>query len=112
MIGPEKGPVKIGFSTCSHARIRALQTGHPYKISVLAQMPGGQNEETAVHEFFRDERIRLDGEWFVRTKRVCRFIELLNSGLPVPLALERMRVRTRRDRDLVTLTKVIAERHP
>lgn len=58
------GPfVKIGKSTGSpSARIRELQTGCPYPITLVAHAIGGLREEFALHKRFA--AYREHGEWF------------------------------------------------
>ena len=88
VIGPPTGPVKIGISTSPETRLVALQTACPYKLSVLCEMPGAAFEEAAVHSFFAE--YRLEGEWFKRAREVLDFVSFLSSGIPVPLAIERL----------------------
>lgn len=56
------GPIKIGSSANSLlSRLKALQTGHPEPLRVLARMPGAFHEGQ-LHRRFADWR--LTGEWF------------------------------------------------
>ncbi len=61
-IGSESGPVKIGVSKDVQRRLRALQSGHPYTLSILATVEGGYAAERRYHERFAAHRLR--GEWF------------------------------------------------
>ncbi len=54
--------VKLGVTTDVDARLRAIQTGCPYKCVVLAQWPGSPRLERKLHEHFKEHR--KHGEWF------------------------------------------------
>lgn len=54
--------VKIGISKNPTKRLAQLQTGHPRRLSILATLPGGADEEMQLHGRFREHR--LHGEWF------------------------------------------------
>lgn len=57
------GPVKIGRAEDVNARLRELQTAHPYPLKVLAVIPyGGKAMEQDLHERLAADR--LTGEWF------------------------------------------------
>lgn len=62
--------VKIGFSDDNDGvsqRVSALQTGNARRLSLIATIPGGIEEESILHSVFRDLRVR--GEWFDLSKR-------------------------------------------
>lgn len=88
VIGPATGPVKIGISGAAVVRLRALQTGHPRKLFIHAEVPGGEAEEQHVHWFLASSK--LEGEWFDRTDEVNRFIALLSERVPVRTAIARL----------------------
>lgn len=68
--------IKIGKATGSpRSRVATLQTGCPYKISVISYMYGGLIEEQALHKRF--SAIRAHGEWFRAEKELIEFIESL-----------------------------------
>jgi hypothetical protein len=46
------GPVKIGTSVDVPARVKALESHYRRPLAVLATMPGGRDEERAIHERF------------------------------------------------------------
>jgi hypothetical protein len=48
----EIGPIKIGTSEDVPARIRQLEATYNRPLAVLATMPGGRDEERAIHERF------------------------------------------------------------
>lgn len=57
------GPVKIGKARSVEKRLAALQTAHPYKLTVIATIQnGGREMERKLHRRFADRR--LNGEWF------------------------------------------------
>lgn len=51
------GPVKIGFSDNLEARRIALELHYGRQLSVLATLPGGREEEKAIHERFAHLRL-------------------------------------------------------
>lgn len=61
--GPNQ-PVKIGWSTDPAKRLKYLATGHPYRIDLVALLPGTKGLERALHNQL--EEYRLEGEWFSR----------------------------------------------
>jgi hypothetical protein len=54
----EGGPVKIGFSTNVEARVRQLEKHYGRQLAVLATLPGGLEEEAAIHERFDHLRLK------------------------------------------------------
>jgi len=76
--GKLDSPIKIGFSTEGglEDRLLALQTGNPYRLRILATMPGGQEVEARLHESF--EHVRMMGEWFEASPALLALID----GLP------------------------------
>jgi hypothetical protein len=83
------GPVKIGHSEDVEARVRQLEGHYGRPMALLATMPGGRDEERAVHDRFahlrlgRTEQFRPDRELF----------EFINRPLlvgPNPDAIEAM----------------------
>ncbi|CAL9539651.1 hypothetical protein SUDANB54_04206 [Streptomyces sp. enrichment culture] len=85
LIGSENfRPVKIGTGNPTR-RLPELQTGNPFPLVVLWQVPGDERLEQLLHARF--ERFRVTGEWFdfpddmdpVMT--VSRAAERLSAGL-------------------------------
>lgn len=77
----DDGAVKIGTTVGSPmARLAALQTGNSKKLTLLASIPGGPKEETALHERFCS--LRLHGEWFQSTPELLGFIDGLRYAIP------------------------------
>jgi hypothetical protein len=57
------GAVKIGFSTQHPTkRLRAMQTGCPAPLKLLAYAPATQEEEAKLHQAFAP--LGIHGEWF------------------------------------------------
>jgi len=57
------GPfLKIGYATDIGKRIRELQTGCPYPISLVASIQGDRTAEGCLHRQFKS--LRVNGEWF------------------------------------------------
>lgn len=79
----ETGTVKIGSSLEPQARLKELQTGHPFELKVEATLPGGTDEEFEFHRRFADERLK--GEWFKITDFIERIIK--NNPPPAPVRI-------------------------
>jgi hypothetical protein len=72
------GPfIKIGWSMWMRERIAGLQTGNPYKLELLATMPGSIDTEREMHDRFKDHRV--EGEWFKDCQEIRNFIEVLTK---------------------------------
>lgn len=57
------GVCKIGYSKNPHKRIKMIQTGCPYPVSILKYYSGiGKREERLLHKKY--QRYKLQGEWF------------------------------------------------
>lgn len=55
--------IKVGYSADAHKRLRALQTGNPSTLSLVAQIENGTMDiEREIHNGLDAHRIR--GEWF------------------------------------------------
>lgn len=69
------GAVKIGYTSHSNFsyRIKALQTGCPFKLEFELVLPGTSKDEAAIHRRFKP--YRLVGEWFERSFEVDEFIK-------------------------------------
>lgn len=76
------GYVKVGWSTAlEERRLIELQTGNPFKMYVIGQMPGTDVDEEIAHEELKASRWR--GEWFRRTPEVESFIARVVASAPV-----------------------------
>jgi hypothetical protein len=86
-IGDEHhGPVKIGISGSPEVRCAQLQPGNPQDLIVLIQFRGGEEEEQALHKLFAAERLR--GEWFQRSARIKKFMEMIRCNVAPYMAME------------------------
>lgn len=71
--GADGGPIKIGFTNWAiEDRLKALQTGSPVRLTVLAMIPGDKATEKKLHHKFR--KLRVLGEWFKDHERIRNFI--------------------------------------
>lgn len=64
--------VKIGISKNPNRRLSQLQTGHPRRLTLVATLPGGLDEEMQLHGRFRAHH--LSGEWFSDCPEIRDFI--------------------------------------
>jgi uncharacterized protein YozE (UPF0346 family) len=72
--------IKIGFTTSSIEKwISSLQTAHPYKLRLLATIPGNREYEKSLHKQF--SRFRLNGEWFQAHPDLLNFIAVISKGV-------------------------------
>jgi hypothetical protein len=71
----EGGPIKIGVAADVNARLRDLQVANPVDLKLIVSIPGGYDEERALHQQFRTERV--SGEWFRGNGNVRAFAESL-----------------------------------
>lgn len=66
-------PIKIGWSSSlTDSRIAALQIGNPNLLTMVATLPGSQEDERRLHLYFGHLHVR--GEWFVRDADLIEYI--------------------------------------
>jgi hypothetical protein len=81
--------VKIGWTRDPRKRLKDLQTGSPVELYLIGAIPGGREDERAMHERFALSR--MHGEWFALTgemhelviergELVCREIETARAN--------------------------------
>ncbi len=71
--------IKIGFTAGQvERRLSSLQTAHPYKLKLLATIPGARENEKSLKEQFA--RYRLEGEWFEPHPDLLAFISVIAEG--------------------------------
>ena len=71
--------IKIGFTAGQvEKRLSSLQTAHPYKLQLLATIPGTLEYEKSLHERFAS--FRLEGEWFQPHPDILAFISVILKG--------------------------------
>ncbi len=69
------GPVKIGWTRGPVLRrLAQLQTSHPSRLLLLADVPGTRNLERGLHATYGD--LRMSGEWF---RPEAELMELVNE---------------------------------
>lgn len=73
--------VKIGYSADVKQRLRALQTGNPTMLTLLATMKGDRTTEAYLHNIFASDRIQ--GEWFRLSQHIHDFM-VTSCDLPAP----------------------------
>jgi hypothetical protein len=70
--------VKIGMSGDISKRLRVLRTMSPLPLELLGVIPGGRNEEAALHREWAAQR--LHGEWFQATPELLGRIAGLTTA--------------------------------
>ena len=69
--------VKIGVAADVAKRVKALQTGYPQKLKVLAVLPGSYETESGLHELFASSR--RQGEWFRFNDKMKYFLRAIRA---------------------------------
>jgi len=71
--------VKFGVSRSPEIRIKELQTGNPFKITLLLQVlyDNHFNIEKTIHNYFNDNR--KIGEWFIIDDKIKNFVKYLKN---------------------------------
>ena len=61
-------PIKIGYtdSESAQGRLKGIQTGNPFRLTVVHEMEGDLSDERDLHSIL--DTYRLTGEWFDSTK--------------------------------------------
>lgn len=80
------GPVKIGLSERTEARIRDLAEWSPFELEIVAQIEGDYQLEKNIHECFANSYLRR--EWFKATPRLNAMIDALQAGKAIEDALD------------------------
>lgn len=71
------GRVKIGIAEDPEVRLRAMQTGSPFELRILATSEGGRSVESALHKKFAASRSH--GEWFEPCDELMEFIRSIQE---------------------------------
>jgi hypothetical protein len=68
IIGPNKGPLKVGSATDVRSRLASIQTGHPHKLMLYGSWAheNAYQVEAEAHRLLSSSR--LVGEWFSAPK--------------------------------------------
>lgn len=78
-IGNGNGQVKIGYSKEPFKRLASLQTASPYRLELLAIVPGTEETEDQLHRKFAS--YRLAGEWFTLSDSIRYEIDASDRSL-------------------------------
>lgn len=97
--------IKIGSSMNPENRIKAIQSGFPRKLEIMAIVPMETVDEFQTHQRFG--HLRLNGEWFQADKDLLNFIRSLQGqpalpdgmGAPIGLTLSKLIDAYRTDED-------------
>jgi len=69
--------IKIGITNNISARMREVQVGNPFKVTLLYSIPfeeeNARRAESTIHELFN--KTNLSGEWFQANQFILDFIE-------------------------------------
>jgi hypothetical protein len=82
-VGPEGGPIKIGFASRLEFRLKDLRTANAYPLKVHATVEGPPKLERDYHQRFAAHR--LHGEWFTPHPDILAEVERLASQPPAAL---------------------------
>ena len=99
---PEGGPIKIGCSVDIPTRIKMLQNHYRQPLVLLATLPGGSDEERAIHERFAEHRLGRT-EQFRPVAEIMAFIGCPLRVCPDPEAVELMKPVARKHAALVRI---------
>lgn len=80
------GPIKIGHSNYSQARLGTLAAWSPAPLEIIGSAPGTLAVEKAIHDCFAD--CHSHREWFHPHPRLLAFIEAVVSGVPIAEAVD------------------------
>ena len=72
--------IKIGRAVNVLNRLRAMQTGHPKPLRVLATVLAHKSVEPMLHRRFRAHQITRGKEWFRAAPELTAFIERVARG--------------------------------
>lgn len=56
------GPIKIGWARDAERRLKDMQAVNPFRLKIMARLPGTIYDEKQFHEEFAANRVH--GEWF------------------------------------------------
>ena len=72
--------VKIGHARNPRARLRALQTGAPHELELMAYTAWPNHTELEIHHKLHEHWVR--GEWFRLAGKVEELVEIMQTGRP------------------------------
>jgi hypothetical protein len=73
IVNKEENICKIGYSDNPNARLKTLQTGCPYPLSIYAIIEGDVKKEKLIHKMF--SLSRTHNEWFSYTDDIKKYFE-------------------------------------
>jgi hypothetical protein len=76
-LGPDDGPIKIGFASRVEVRLRGLRLANAFPLQLWATVQGPLTLEREYHRRFAAHR--LHGEWFTRCPEIEAEIARLNA---------------------------------
>jgi len=104
-IKSESGHVKIGHTDNDiEYRASQLQTGNPFKLSILKTIDFPKSQETFIHQKF--DSARCEGEWFLLNDDISKFIE---SPYLIKPKKELKPTKTYKQRNLVRKKTILCE---
>ena len=73
--------IKFGYTdkASAHSRLRELQTGCPFDLSIEASCRGGRALETWVHTRLRKAGLERRNEWFIYGQQAKELVDLMNQ---------------------------------
>lgn len=74
-------PIKIGIAANVDQRLCGLQNALPYRVVLLATMPGTHLDERQLHTRF--DAYRLHGEWFKPEADLMEYIAKIGTVWPI-----------------------------
>jgi hypothetical protein len=101
--GADMEAIKIGCSWGVTSRLKSIEANVPFDCQFLTDAPGDMFVESAVHMWFRGDRIA--GEYFRSSPSLCAFIEEVRQSGEIPL---RIRCRKEFDGPWITMDGVRA----
>lgn len=82
------GPIKIGTTCNLRRRLQTLTVPWLFStLTVVATVPGYQQTEQYLHEYFKD--LKITGEWFKPSVEILDFIKLVTERHPTPRVVRR-----------------------
>lgn len=100
-----EGPVKIGCSRTPALRLQSLMCWAPYRLALVATIPGDSVVERRFHALFRDQHSH--SEWFEPTPELVAVMNAVAAGafdvetLPAPRMLKQINPRPQWVKDRV-----------
>jgi len=80
------GPIKIGFSEAPTSRLETLAAWSPFRLEIVATIPGSRLLESSIHDCFGDDWSHR--EWFFPSRRLVEFVARIAAGVPIENAVD------------------------